>query len=428
MHARPAPVLFASSFAGQSALLVMAPLLTDVARAFDVSTATAGQSRAVAGVAGGVTALALIRVAGRHDLRALLRLGLALLVIGSAATAAAPAFAVLLAAQVAVGAGVALVLSASLAAAAEWPPPGERARVLTITIIGPPVSWVVGMPLVGLLTGLGWRAGLIVPAAAALIAFAAVTRQTAPRRGTPRRSRGIVDDRGLVPWGVAELLASAGWAGTLVYSGALLTESYGISTGVTATLLGVTAIAYLPGAFITKRWIECCWRTPVIVYCLSLAGLTVVAFAVRPSVAFTTAALSVLVFLAGGRTTAAAGYGLSAASKVGVSSVRAASAQFGYLFGAAIGGVALAAWGYAAVGVALAVLFAASAAVHLAVAAAERAASRARPGTRGTAGAGSRPPRPRPSRAGRPRARSGSGRPGSPRPPLPRRPVPQEAP
>ena len=371
----PAPVLFASNFAGQAALLVLSPVLPEVARTFGVSTATAGQARAVAGVAGGVTALVLIRVAGRHDLRRLLQLGLVLLAAGSAATALAPVFAVLLASQLAVGAGVALVLSASLGAAAEWPAPADRPRVVTLTIIGPPVSWIVGMPLIGLLAETGWRAGLAVPVASALIALAAVTTQTAARPSRPGRLRGILDDRGLVPWATAELLASSAWAGTLVFSGALFVETYGLSAGTVASLLGLTAVAYIPGALLTKRWLMCCWRTPVIVYCAVLCAATALTFAARPSAAFSTIAFSVLVFLAGGRTTAAAGYGLTVASgrRVTVSSVRAAAAQFGYLIGASAGGLGLALWGYAGTGAVLAVMFGLSAAIHLAVATAERA-------------------------------------------------------
>ena len=41
----PAVVLFACLFASQAALLVLSPTLVDIAREFDVSTATAGQLR-----------------------------------------------------------------------------------------------------------------------------------------------------------------------------------------------------------------------------------------------------------------------------------------------------------------------------------------------------------------------------------------------
>jgi len=87
---RPAPVLFVTMFASQASLLVLTAILPDLAAEFGVSTATAGQARTLAAVAGGVTALALGRL-GRHlGVRELLLLGLSLLVIGSLASAAAP--------------------------------------------------------------------------------------------------------------------------------------------------------------------------------------------------------------------------------------------------------------------------------------------------------------------------------------------------
>jgi hypothetical protein len=55
----PSVVLFACLFASQSGMLVLSPILVDVAREFGVSTATAGQLRSISGATGGVTALVL---------------------------------------------------------------------------------------------------------------------------------------------------------------------------------------------------------------------------------------------------------------------------------------------------------------------------------------------------------------------------------
>src|SRR5215204_5727714 len=95
----PSAVLFACLFASQSALLVLSPILVDVAREFGVSTAAAGQLRSISGATGGATALVLATVARRPGVRDLLSLGAALVVLGSGLSAAAPSFAVLAAAQ-----------------------------------------------------------------------------------------------------------------------------------------------------------------------------------------------------------------------------------------------------------------------------------------------------------------------------------------
>src|SRR5215212_127027 len=138
----PSVVLFACLFASQSGLLVLSPILVDVAREFGVSTATAGQLRSISGATGGVTALILATAARRPGLRELLSTGAALVVLGSGLSAAALSFAML----AAVG----------IAATGAWPAPAERPHVLAWAIAGMPAAWIAGMPLAGALGHAGW--------------------------------------------------------------------------------------------------------------------------------------------------------------------------------------------------------------------------------------------------------------------------------
>ena len=140
--------LFLSLAASQSAVLALTPVLESVASDFDVSTALAGQLRTVSGLTAGATALCAGLLATRVGLRELLGAGLVLLALGSAASAAAPDFAVLALAQILVGSGVGLSYSAAVAAVAEWTSAEERSRVLAVALLGPPSAWIVGMPLV----------------------------------------------------------------------------------------------------------------------------------------------------------------------------------------------------------------------------------------------------------------------------------------
>src|SRR5215207_5993139 len=183
--ASPAPTLFLALFAAQAGVLSLTPILPDLARDLGVSTATAGGLRVLSGVAGGVTALALVRGWRRLGLRDLIRLGALLVCLGSLFSAAAPSFPLLAAAQVAVGAGVAATLSGGVAAAAEWSRPSERSRVLSWALVGQPASWVVCMPVIGVLSDLGWRAALIFPAVAALTALIAVSGRPAEGASLP---------------------------------------------------------------------------------------------------------------------------------------------------------------------------------------------------------------------------------------------------
>jgi predicted MFS family arabinose efflux permease len=76
--------------------------------------------------------------------------------------------------------------------------------------------------------------------------------------------------------------------------------------------------------------------------------------------------LGTMAFVNGWRSMIASALGMDAApeDKIAVMSMRAAANQFGYLLGAAAGGVALALAGFTGLGVALAGMFAAAVLIH----------------------------------------------------------------
>jgi MFS transporter, DHA1 family, inner membrane transport protein len=364
----PSLVLFACLFASQSGLLVLSPILVDVAREFDVSTATAGQLRSISGAMGGVTALLLATAARRPGLRELLSLGAGLLALASALSAAAPSFVVLAAAQAVLGVGTGLLVAVGIAAAGEWPAAAHRPQVLAWAIAGMPAAWIAGMPVVGAVADSGWRAAWIaVPTAAGLIALALV-RLRPPDAPSRRSGDAVAAWRrpDVARFAAGELLANAAWASVLTYSGALLLESYAISPAVVALGLGLMATAMLPGTFTARR------RTADATLRL-LAGLTafqgaaVVALgALRVGVAVTLALLAVMAFVNGRRSMFASALGMDTApeDRVAVMSMRAAANQLGYLLGAAAGGLALALGGFLALALALAGMFLTAALIH----------------------------------------------------------------
>jgi DHA1 family inner membrane transport protein len=366
---RPSVVLFAALFASQAALLVLSPILPELAREFGVSTAAAGQLRTVSGATGGLTAIVLVLLPRRPGLRTLLSAGAALMTAGSALSAAAPSFTVLAAAQSVIGVGVGLLIAAGIAAAGEWSAPAERPRTLAWTIAGMPVAWVLGMPLVGAAASVDWRvAWLALPATSGLIALLLV-RRVAPDRASVRRCGAAAWRRPEVArFTAGELLAGAAWAGVLTYAGALLIESYAAARGTVAAGLGLAAAAMVPGTFVGRRNVA--RATPAGLAALTIAQAALVATlgGLRPAAGLSLALLTVMAFLNGWRSVIASGLGMESApdDKLTVMSLRAAANQFGYLLGAALGGLALAGGGFAALGMTLSVLFVLGAALHAA--------------------------------------------------------------
>jgi predicted MFS family arabinose efflux permease len=366
----PSPVLFACLFASQAALLVLSPILPEVAHEFGVSAAAAGQLRSISGITGGLTAV-LLAVAGRRPgIRDLLSAGAALVALASLLSALAPSFMLLALAQGVLGVGIGLLVSVGIAATGEWPAPAQRPHVLAWAIVGMPAAWVAGMPIVGAVSGLSWRAVWIaVPAIAALAALALVRLRPADA-GSRRRGDAVAAwrDPSVARFAFGELLANAAWASVLTYAGTLLLESYDTSTAVTALGLGVAATAMLPGAFSARRGVAD--ATPALLAGLTMAQACAVLLlaGVRPGPVVTIALLGLMAFVNGRRSMVASALGMDTApgDKIAVMSLRAAANQFGYLLGAAVGGLALVAGGIPALGAALAALFLAAALIHAA--------------------------------------------------------------
>jgi predicted MFS family arabinose efflux permease len=380
-------------FAAQAALIAMAPVLAVAAAELHVSTAAAGQLRTITGLAAGVTALMLGGVAGRVGLGRQLLAGSALLAIASIASAAAPTFALLALAQLPVGVGVAVLTTAGTLAAAEWVAPELRTSTLSWALVGQPAAWIVGMPLVGVLGERSWRYGwLALPLAAAVAAALLVSARAGqpPAQSRPANARTVLADPKLARWLASELLSNAAWAGTLVYAGALLTESYRASTQLTGLLLAVAAVAYVAGNLICRRLVGSDPRRILVLLAVLLAVTDSLFGAARAGIATSTAFFAIAAVFAGGRTLVASAFGLATAPEIrpAVTGLRAATMQFGYFAGSIAGGAALAVGGYSAFGVTMGMFFLAAAAVLMRGPARQRTSAEPR----------SAPARPRPLR------------------------------
>jgi len=173
-------------------------------------------------------------------------------------------------------------------------------------------------------------------------------------------------DPDVARFAVGELFASAAWASVLTYAGALLLESYDLTPAVVGLGLGAVAGAMVPGTFLARR--HAARATPALLAALTAfqAGAVVVLGGMRPAAAVTLAVLAAMAFVNGWRSMVASALGMNAApqDRVAVMSMRAAANQFGYLLGAAAGGLALAIAGFAGLGIALGCLFAAAVLVH----------------------------------------------------------------
>jgi predicted MFS family arabinose efflux permease len=226
---------------------------------------------------------------------------------------------------------------------------------------GQPAAWIVGMPILGIVGERSWRLGwLVLPFAAALAAGVLIARR-APRSSdtVAAAPREAIADPALRRWLLSELLANAGWAGTLVYAGALFAETYHSSARATGVLLAGGASAYVLGNVLSRRLARTPSQQRLAALALCLSGAVALFGAERPNTALSTALFAVAAFFAGSRTLVASAFGLSVAPalRASLTSLRAATMQFGYFLGSIVAGTALASSGYRAFGLSLGLLF-----------------------------------------------------------------------
>ena len=351
------PLVLATT-ATQSSIVVLTPIVVAVGRDLDASVSAVGQARTVLAA---VACLAALRAGSLIDgfgVRPLIVWGSLLALAGAAATAAAPSLPFFYAGHAVTGLGVAALLSAGFAGVSAWFPERDAAWALGYVVGSQSIAWIVGNPVVGLLTAWGsWRLAYAVPATIALLSLAAGL--AAPR---PRDRRvavpgggiaGVARDPSARRWAVAELVAYAAWTAELTYAGAFYIDTYGVRESTLGFLLAVGSFAFLVTTLSSHRVIHRWDRRRLIASTgVAMGALLVVFFNFTPAVGFSVALICVVAVCAGLRSTGSSALGLAQlpAHPGSMMAARTASAQLGYMIGAAAGGIVLAVAGFGALG------------------------------------------------------------------------------
>ena len=364
------PLVFAT-MASQALLVVLSPTIVAIGHDLGASVSAVGQARSVTAVVAVLSSVFITSRIGAIGVQRLLATGSALAVVACGLVASAPGLWTLLAAHVVVGVAFACLLSGGFAGVAAFPP-HDRAWAAGYVVGANSLAWIVVNPAVGALTDrLSWRVAEVVPAA---IAFAALLTARgvaeAPRGGAAPRLRGVLADVSARRWIGSELVAYAAWTGLLTFVGAFFIDTFDVTPATAGWLLAAGAAAHFTAATRSGRLVaRFARRRLVVAAALAMAALLPLLLANSRSLA--TAAL---VFCAVGAT---AGIRTPASSSLGLEQLpehpgtmmaaRTGATQLGYLVGAAVAGVVIAAAGYRALSFVLAAGMALSALLVLRV-------------------------------------------------------------
>ncbi|MDA3648199.1 MFS transporter [Saccharopolyspora indica] len=254
-------VLALGTFAVGTDAFVVAGVLPEIAADLDVGIAQAGQLVTVFAIAYAVLSPVLATLTGTWPRRAVLLTALAVFVLGNIATALAPSYATVLATRVLAAAGASMFTPIAGAAAASLAPETQRARAISLVVLGLTVSTALGVPLGTLLGSVtSWRGTMwfvaALGAAAGIGVAALLPAIPAPRAASLRERLAPLRDGKIT---MTLLTTVAFFIGIFIvntYISAIVEPATGGNSALLAMLLFLSGAAGTAGNLISGGWTD----------------------------------------------------------------------------------------------------------------------------------------------------------------------------
>ena len=354
-------VLALTVFATISAILIVPPLLVEIATDLDISVAVAGQlatatfgAWALMGVSGGPLSDSF----GRRPVAMVCLAILSASVLGSAF---APNFETLLALRVLTGLGGGALPPNIIGAVSDVIPPAKRAQAVSALLAIQGLASAISVPFVAVLADLGgWELAFMVYGATLAVALVANwlwlpqdQRERVRNWVFFSRYRGLVSIRFFRVAVAVNLSQRIAFWGSISFFAAYLINTFDLSVGFVALPLAIAALGQMAGSyaasFVANQRVRAAYiASTTVVGGFSGFLLFSVGFGLWASVALATLATGLLSMTFPVLVSASTEYsGESKATGVGIMGF---SNQAGGMLGAAIAGALLANIGYEAIG------------------------------------------------------------------------------
>ena len=355
-------ILFAAAvFMVRAGMLMLGPLLVELADDFDTSVAVAGQLAAATFITWGITAPLVGPISDTYGRRPVLLTGVLLMAVGILGSGAAWNFASLLALRLITGIGSAMIPPTIMAAMADSLPPEKVGKAVGFITASSWVGVALGVPAIALIGHIGgWRLPFYITGGLSLTVWMMLwmwlpssQRNLGQNINLFNRFKDI--GRRSAPWYVliANAAQQAALLGLMTYFAAYMIEIYGWDKASTApglAMLGVGAvIGSFAGGMIAGRARRLEWLVVVslsgglltgLLFSLDISAWIVVAMAFVVSVLVSVSMpvqMTLMMHLAGQSRGTAGG-------------MFSTSNQLGGVVGASAGGLMLSLGGFSAVG------------------------------------------------------------------------------
>ncbi len=355
-------ILFATAvFMVRAGMLMLGPLLVELADDFDTSVAVAGQLAAATFITWGITAPLVGPISDTYGRRPVLLTGVLLMALGILGSGAAWNFVSLLALRLITGIGSAMIPPTIMAAMADSLPPEKVGKAVGFITASSWVGVALGVPAIALIGHIGgWRLPFYITGGLSLTVWMMLwmwlpssQRNLGQNINLFNRFKDI--GRRSAPWYVliANAAQQAALLGLMTYFAAYMIEIYGWDKASTApglALLGVGAvIGSFAGGMIAGRARRLEWLVVVslsgglltgLLFSLDISAWIVVAMAFVVSVLVSVSMpvqMTLMMHLAGQSRGTAGG-------------MFSTSNQLGGVVGASAGGLMLSLGGFSAVG------------------------------------------------------------------------------
>jgi predicted MFS family arabinose efflux permease len=362
------PSLVVSSFATGPITVLSALLLIDIGYTFNItSVGIVGQVNTTYSIAAVVFAFSMSVLSIRFKHKALLLAGLLLMTISALGCFLASDFIMVAVFYSLSGAGYAMVSPMTVALVGEHFALEKRANAIGWIIAGGSLVYVIGAPLIALMSGFGgWRLpllGFVVPVLVIgfLLAFLGLPSARSGDQGTTRRSaylrsfKEILMNRSAVACLVGDVLRSAAFVAVVLYAASFIRQRFLVETDLASIVLLGGALCYALGSLVSGMFVNRFGRKSSTVLTALLSGIFTISYVFASSLWLSVALIFVASWFFGMVASAANSLTLEQISgfRGTMMSMDYALINVGSALGSVVGWLALSAFDYEGLGSAL---------------------------------------------------------------------------